>query len=157
VGAYGGKRDIMGLVAPAGAMYQAGTLSGNPLAMAAGLATLQTLLEPGVFDAIAGKTVALVAGIQRAADSAGVPIQAAQAGTMFGAYFLKAAGAAIRDYDSARQHADTERYARFFHAMLERGVYFAPSQFEAGFVSAAHDDEHIQATLEAVAAVFDEW
>jgi glutamate-1-semialdehyde 2,1-aminomutase len=157
VGAYGGKRDIMGLVAPAGAMYQAGTLSGNPLAMTAGLATLQTLLEPGVFDAIAGKTAALVAGIQRAADSAGVPIQAGQAGTMFGAYFLKAAGAVIGDYDSARQHADTERYARFFHAMLERGVYFAPSQFEAGFVSAAHDDEHIQATLEAVAAVFDEW
>jgi glutamate-1-semialdehyde 2,1-aminomutase len=155
VGAYAGKRDIMQMVAPAGAMYQAGTLSGNPLAMAAGLATLQTLLEPGVFETISGTAAALITGIQRAAETAAMPLQAGQVGTMFGLYFLKSAGVAIRDYDSARQHADTERYARFFHAMLAQGVYFAPSQFEAGFVSAAHEDEHIQATLEAVAAVFE--
>jgi glutamate-1-semialdehyde 2,1-aminomutase len=154
VGAYAGKRDIMEHVAPAGKMYQAGTLSGNPLAMAAGLATLRALTAPGVFDRIERTTAALVEGIGGAARAAGVPLQAAGAGTMFGFYFLKRAGAEIVDYESARTHADTRRYARFFHAMLERGVYFAPSQFEAGFVSSAHTAEDVQATVAAAGEVF---
>jgi glutamate-1-semialdehyde 2,1-aminomutase len=149
VGAYGGKRAMMEQVAPAGPMYQAGTLSGNPLAMTAGLATLRTLLAPGVFDDIARKTAALVSGIEEAARLHGLPIQAGQAGTMFGFYFLKHEGAAIRDYAQARALADTGRYARFFHAMLDEGFYFAPSQFEAGFVSSAHTRGEIQATIEA--------
>lgn len=154
VGAYGGKREIMRHVAPAGPMYQAGTLSGNPLAMAAGLATLRTLLEPGVFDGIVETTRSLLQGIETAAGDAGVPIQANYTGTMFGFYFLKEQGVSISDYASAKANADSERYACFFHAMLERGVYFAPSQFEAGFVSSAHGEAEIEMTLEAVKEVF---
>lgn len=153
VGAYAGKRAIMETVAPAGPMYQAGTLSGNPLAMTAGLATLRTLLLAGVFETISQKTAALVDGIRSAALQAGVPLQANSAGTMFGFYFLKADGALIDDYASAKRNADTERYGRFFHAMLTRGFYFAPSQFEAGFMSIAHSETDIQATLEAVRQV----
>ncbi|MGD2078648.1 MAG: glutamate-1-semialdehyde 2,1-aminomutase [Chloroflexota bacterium] len=153
VGAYAGKRAIMETVAPAGPMYQAGTLSGNPLAMTAGLATLRTLLLAGVFETITQKTAALVDGIRSAALQAGVPLQANSAGTMFGLYFLKADGALIDDYASAKRNADTERYGRFFHAMLARGFYFAPSQFEAGFMSIAHSETDIQATLEAVRQV----
>ncbi len=133
-------------------MYQAGTLSGNPLAMTAGLVTIRTLLEGGMFDAAAGLAEKLVAGVEAAAADAGIPVQAAQAGTMFGFYFLKDAGARITDYDSAKAYADTERYARFYHAMLARGVYLAPSQFEAGFVSSAHTPELIDETLDAVRA-----
>ncbi|GAB4569647.1 MAG: glutamate-1-semialdehyde 2,1-aminomutase [Anaerolineae bacterium] len=153
VGAYAGKREIMQHVAPAGPMYQAGTLSGNPLAMTAGLTTIRTLLEPGIFDATAERAAQLIAGIQDAADRAGVPIQAAHAGTMFGFYFLNEAGRTITDYASAKACADTERYARFFHAMLEAGFYFAPSQFEAGFVSVAHTSADIEATIEAAQRV----
>ena len=154
VGAYAGKRDIMKMVAPSGTMYQAGTLSGNPLAMTAGIATLQALLEPGVFDAIAANTSELVAGIEAAAS--GIAIQAACVGTMFGFYFLKTPDAAITDYASAKHHADTERYAKFFHAMLEAGVYFAPSQFEAAFMSSTHGKDEIQATIAAAEQVFSE-
>jgi len=154
VGAYAGKREVMKMVAPSGAMYQAGTLSGNPLAMTAGIATLRTLLEPGVFEAAAGKTAELVAGIQAAAEAAQVAIQAGCAGTMFGFYFLKTADAVIGDYASARRHADTARYARFFHAMLEAGIYFAPSQFEAAFMSSAHSSDDIQATIAAASQAF---
>lgn len=151
VGAYAGKREIMQMVAPAGAMYQAGTLSGNPLAMTAGLATIQALLEPGVFEAMADAAKVLVDGIQAAATSANVPLQARQAGSMFGFYFLKEAGASINNYTDAKQFADTARYAQFFHAMLEAGVYFAPSQFEAGFTSSAHTPEIIRQTVDAAA------
>jgi glutamate-1-semialdehyde 2,1-aminomutase len=154
VGAYAGKRDIMRHVAPAGTMYQAGTLSGNPLAMAAGLATLRALFEDGVFDRIAQRTQMLAGGIAAAARSAGIAVQAASVGTMFGFYFLKYRDIAITDYASAKQHADTERYGRFFHGLLERGVYLAPSQFEAGFVSSAHTDEDIETTLAAMNDVF---
>ena len=153
VGAYAGKRKIMETVAPAGPMYQAGTLSGNPLAMTAGLATIQTLLLSGAFEAIAHRTSALVDGITSAAIEADIPLQANHAGTMFGFYFLKESGAVINDYDSAKQYADTERYGRFFHAMLAKGFYFAPSQFEAGFMSIAHSQEDVDATLEAVRQV----
>lgn len=150
VGAYAGKRAIMETVAPAGPMYQAGTLSGNPLAMAAGLATIRALLEPGAFETIAARTAGLVEGIKVAAAGNGVAIQAGYAGTMFGFYFLKEAGARITDYAGAKAYADTERYGRFFHAMLSRGFYFAPSQFEAGFMSSAHSEEEIAATLGAI-------
>ncbi|MBI1279200.1 MAG: glutamate-1-semialdehyde 2,1-aminomutase [Anaerolineaceae bacterium] len=150
VGAYAGKRDIMQHVAPAGTMYQAGTLSGNPLAMAAGLATLKALLVDGLFDGIKKMTTTLVQGMSQAAQLAGIPLQIGSVGTMFGFYFLKTPDAFISDYASAKQVADTERYARFFHAMLEKGVYFAPSQFEAAFMSSAHTQTDIQATLSAV-------
>jgi len=150
VGAYAGKRAIMEMVAPVGPMYQAGTLSGNPLAMTAGLVTLRELTKPGVFDAIAAATARLVNGIEELAAHYGIPLQAGCTGSMFGFYFLKSAGRVITDYATAKEHADVARYARFFHAMLERGVYFAPSQFEAGFVSSAHDDEVIEKTLQAV-------
>ncbi|NDJ61411.1 MAG: glutamate-1-semialdehyde 2,1-aminomutase [Chloroflexi bacterium] len=153
VGAYAGKRAIMEQVAPAGTMYQAGTLSGNPLAMTAGLATIQTLREPGLFDQIAAQTQKLAHGIAERARAAGIPIQAGHQGTMFGYYFLKSDGAVIRDYASAKEHAHTERYASYFHQMLDAGVYFAPSQFEAGFVSSAHDDTIIQQTLDAAERV----
>lgn len=149
VGAYAGKREIMRHVAPVGTMYQAGTLSGNPLAMAAGLATLRVLREDGVFEAIQRAAEMLVSGLRDAAKSTGIPLQAGCVGTMFGFYFLKTPDAAIVDYDSAKQHADTGCYARFFHAMLERGMYFAPSQFEAGFMSSAHQPEEIQTTVQA--------
>ncbi len=150
VGAYAGKREIMAQVAPAGSMYQAGTLSGNPLAMTAGLATLRALLQPGVFDAIASKTVELVAGIESVMQRAGVPVQTGYTGTMFGFYFLNTSDALITDYASAKQYADPGRYARFFHALLEAGVYLAPSQFEAGFMSSAHSDDDIETTLNAI-------
>jgi glutamate-1-semialdehyde 2,1-aminomutase len=154
VGAYAGKREIMQHVAPAGTMYQAGTLSGNPLAMAAGLATLRALLAKGVFASIEKTAKALITGLNDLAASAGIPMQAGYVGTMFGFYLLKTVEAAIVDYASAKQHADTERYARFFHAMLEQGVYFAPSQFEAGFMSSAHTIDDIQATLSAAKRIF---
>ncbi len=155
VGAYAGKREIMKLVAPSGPVYQAGTLSGNPLTMTAGLATIRTLLKPGVFDAIAQTTAELVQGIQAAANTFNVPIQAAHIGTMFGFYFLKKTGVIITDYSSARAHANTPRYSRFFHTMLDQEVYFAPSQFEAGFLSSAHSMADIQATCAAVRKSFE--
>lgn len=154
VGAYAGKREIMKMVAPSGTMYQAGTLSGNPLAMMAGIATIRALLEPGVFDAITGNVSELIAGLISAADSADIPIQTGSAGTMFGFYFLKSPGVTIDDYASAKRHADTARYAQFFHAMLEAGIYFAPSQFEAAFMSSAHGSEEIQATISALRQAF---
>lgn len=149
VGAYAGKREIMKHVAPAGTMYQAGTLSGNPLAMTGGLATLRTLLEPGAFDRAAATATQLSEGIAEVARSLNIPIQSGHAGTMFGFYFLKAASVSITDYRSAKEHADVARFGRFFHAMLERGVYLAPSQFEAGFVSTVHGRAEIDATLTA--------
>jgi glutamate-1-semialdehyde 2,1-aminomutase len=149
VGAYGGRRVIMEKVAPAGPMYQAGTLSGNPLAMVAGLVTLQQLRREGVFAQIAERTAALAEGLRTAAEEAGIPLQVGHLGSMFGAYFLQEAGQRITDYRSARQYADPQRYARFFWSMVERGVYLAPSQFEAGFVSVAHGEAEIVATVTA--------
>jgi glutamate-1-semialdehyde 2,1-aminomutase len=154
LGAYGGKRAIMEMVAPAGPVYQAGTLSGNPLATTAGIATIKTLLEPGAFAAIEATARELAAGIGGLADEEGIPIQIGQSGTIFGFYFLKEAGAEIRDASSAKLHADTQRYAKFFHLMLEQGVYFAPSQFEVAFASSAHAASEVQATLRAVEASF---
>lgn len=154
VGAYAGKRAIMELVAPLGSMYQAGTLSGNPLAMSAGLATLRALAAPGVFSGLEAATARLAEGLAVAAHEAGVPLQVGWVGSIFGFYFLKEAGLAVTDYASAKAHADTAAYARFFHGMLEQGVYFAPSQFEAAFLSTAHGEEEIEATLAAARTVF---
>jgi glutamate-1-semialdehyde 2,1-aminomutase len=154
VGAYAGKREIMEMVAPSGTMYQAGTLSGNPLAMTAGIATIRALLEAGVFDSIAERVTELITGLQSAAAAAAIPIQAGSAGTMFGFYFLKMPDAVIDDYAGAKRHAHTARYGQFFHAMLEAGIYFAPSQFEAGFMSSAHGGDEIDATISALTPVF---
>ena len=142
VAAYGGRRDLMALVAPSGPMYQAGTLSGNPLAMAAGIATL-TALTPEMQASIAGRTRALVEGLRHIAARRGVPFTADCAGSMFGFFFR---AEPVRSYADART-ADVELFRRFFHAALDRGVYLAPSAFEAGFVSAAHGDDEIALTL----------
>lgn len=153
VGAYAGKKDIMQNVAPAGSMYQAGTLSGNPLAMTAGLMTIRVLLHGNNFAKIEAQTTKLADGLRDLSKKLDIPMQVGNKGTMLGFYFLKEAGAKITDYDSAKQYADTEKYGKFFHAMLEQGIYFAPSQFEAGFVSLAHTDAHIQKTLDAAESV----
>jgi glutamate-1-semialdehyde 2,1-aminomutase len=150
VGAYAGRRDIMQKVAPAGPMYQAGTLSGNPLAMTAGIETLNALREPGVFDDLVARTRRLCTGLGQAARAAGVPVSQTQVGTMFSTFFTTGP---VRDWATVR-HADTARFGRFFQAMLEQGVYLAPSQFEAGFTSTAHTDEVIEATLTAARAAF---
>jgi glutamate-1-semialdehyde 2,1-aminomutase len=149
--AYGGRRDIMELIAPAGPVYQAGTLSGNPLAMVAGITTLRAISAPGVFERLSQVTAALSDGFTRAAHAADIPFQAGAAGSMWGFFF---AAEPIHDYAAAKQHADTARFGRFFHAMLERGVYLAPSQFEAAFVSLAHDDALVAQTIGAAADAF---
>jgi glutamate-1-semialdehyde 2,1-aminomutase len=150
VGAYAGKREIMEAVAPAGPMYQAGTLSGNPLAMTAGLVTLQELRKPGVFEGIAAQTERLCRGIGQAAQEAGVPVYQTRVGTMFCSYFAQDP---VTDYATAQQ-SDTAAFGRFFQAMLEAGIYLAPSQFEAGFTSTAHSDEAIDATVNAAQRAF---
>jgi len=141
VGAYGGRREIMELVAPAGPVYQAGTLSGNPLAMTAGIETLRILGERGVWDGLERATGRLAAGL----GSLGTAVQVASVGSMFGLFF---ADRPVRSWDDART-ADADRFAAFHRALLESGVYLAPSQFEAGFVSTAHSDEEIDATVKA--------
>ncbi len=146
VGAYGGRRDIMQLVAPAGPMYQAGTLSGNPLAMAAGCETLSILMEEtGIYARLEEKSARLASGIQRAIDSLWLPLRQNRVGSMFTLFFCRHA---VRDYKSALT-ADREKFGAFFREMLARGVYLAPSQFEAAFISLAHSDEDIDATIEA--------
>ena len=143
VGAFGGKRAIMERIAPLGPVYQAGTLSGNPVAVAAGLATLREIEAPGFHDRLAAVTKSLTDGLAAAARRAGVPFAAQSAGGMFGLYFAPA----VPDTYEAVMATDKDRFNRFFHAMLDAGVYFAPSAFEAGFVSAAHGAADIAATL----------
>ncbi len=150
VGVYAGKREIMETVAPAGPMYQAGTLSGNPLAMTAGLITLKELRRPGVFQEIVAQTERLCRGIGLAAEKAGVPIYQTQVGTMFCTYFTEGP---VTNYAGAKI-SDTAAFGRFFQAMLEAGVYLAPSQFEAGFTSTAHTVKVIDATVEAAQRAF---
>ena len=146
VAAYGGRRDLMEWVAPSGPMYQAGTLSGNPLAMAAGIATLRELARAGTYEGLGATASALVTAVNETAAAVGVPVQAVSFGSMWGFFF---SDQPIHDYDSAR-HADTARYGRFFHAMLDAGIYLAPSQFESAFVSTAHTQETLDATREAL-------
>lgn len=158
VGAYGGRRDIMENVAPAGDVYQAGTLSGNPLAMTAGITALkliseipETPREPDFFGKLTVKTKQLCRGLQEQADKFGLKLQFHQAGSMFGLFFTDQP---VYDYDSAKQ-SDIGAFNTYFHAMLEKGIYLAPSQFEAAFVSSAHTEEDIQATVDASAYAFE--
>ncbi len=150
VGAFGGKRDIMEKVAPLGPVYQAGTLSGNPVAVAAGLATLALTEAPGFYDALAAKTRSLTDGLEAAAKRAGVAFRANAVGGMFGLYFADRVPSSFDEVMAC----DKERFNRFFHAMLDAGVYFAPSAYEAGFVSAAHGDEDIAQTIGAAERAF---
>lgn len=150
VGAYGGRRDIMEMVAPVGPMYQAGTLSGNPLAMTAGIATLRGLSQPGVWDQLETTGAQLMEGLAAVAREAGVTISTNRVGTMFGLFFSEGP---VTDWSSASQ-ADTQAFARYFQAMLDHGVYIAPSQFEAGFLSTAHGPTEIEATVWAAAQAF---
>ncbi len=150
VGAYGGRRDLMSMVAPAGPVYQAGTLSGNPLAMTAGLATLRLLEQPGVYERLEATSAALVDGLTRAATLAEIPVTTNRVGSMFTTFFCEGP---VRSYADAKR-ADTARYAKFFAAMLDHGVYLAPSQFEAAFVSLAHGPAEVEATVEAAGRAF---
>jgi glutamate-1-semialdehyde 2,1-aminomutase len=148
VGAYGGRADIMKKVMPAGPVFQAGTLSGNPLAMAAGLATLQELQEHPPYERLEQLGRTLADGLKEAAHQAGVPHQLARVGSMWTLFF---ASDPVTDYDTAKK-ADTARFARFFWAMMDRGIYLPCSQFEAAFLSAAHTPEHIQQTIATAAS-----
>lgn len=150
--AYGGKRSVMEHVAPAGAMYQAGTLSGNPVATAAGIATLEILAQEGVWQTTADSANKLVEGLTTAALDAGTPFQASACGTMFGFFFTDQP---VRNYDDA-QKADAGQFVKFFSGMLERGIYLAPSAFESGFLSHAHTDGDIETTISAAREVFAE-
>lgn len=150
VAAFGGSKGIMQHMAPLGAVYQAGTLSGNPVAVAAGLCTLQLIQQPGFYDKLSTQTLKLVRGLSSAAEAAGVEFCADAQGGMFGLYFCKTIP---NSYDTVMQ-ADREKFNRFFHLMLEQGVYLAPSAFEAGFVSAAHDDTIIEQTIQAATIAF---
>ncbi len=145
VGAYGGRRDLMQQIAPSGPVYQAGTLSGNPVAMAAGLAMLELIQAPGFHDRLAARTRLLTDGLQSVADGEGIAFSTNRVGGMFGLFFSHEQ---VTTYAQAVA-ADAARFNRFFHGMLERGVYLAPSAFEAGFMSSAHTDEDIALTLEA--------
>ncbi len=145
VGAYGGRRDLMEQVAPSGPIYQAGTLSGNPVAMAAGLAVLELVQTPGFHDTLASRTRLLCDGLQAVADGEGVPFSTTRVGGMFGLFFT---AEQVETFAQATA-TDTAMFNRFFHGMLARGVYLAPSAFEAGFMSSAHSDQDIADTLQA--------
>jgi glutamate-1-semialdehyde 2,1-aminomutase len=150
VGAYGGRRDIMEMVAPSGPVYQAGTLSGNPLSMAAGIATLDALTEYGVWDKLEASGERLVSGLRDAAAKAKIPVVVDRVGAMFGMFFAEGP---VTNWESASR-ADAKRYAKYFNALLDEGIHVAPSQFEAGFISTAHGDGEIDATISAAARVF---
>jgi len=153
VGAYGGKREIMEMVAPVGPMYQAGTLSGNPLAMSAGIAQLDLLKAPGTWERLEKASAALMSGIGAAARASGIPIQQTRVGTMFTTFFSE-----IQPKNwSTVAKADKVRYGQFFQTMLENGVYLAPSAFEAGFMSTVHTDADIEATVAAADKAFKSW
>lgn len=149
--AFGGRADIMASVAPDGPVYQAGTLSGNPVAMAAGLATLEQLSAPGFYESLGATTTQLVDGLAAAATDTGIPLATESCGGMFGFVFTEIES--VRCFDQVAA-ADTERFKKFFHGMLNEGVYLAPSAFEAGFVSAAHGREEIDITIAAARKVF---
>ena len=150
VGCYGGSKDIMLKIAPEGPVYQAGTLSGNPLAMAAGIAALKILREPGVYETLEEKSKKLTDGLRKAAEKAGVKICQNRVGSMFSAFFTDSE---VYDFDSAKK-SDASKFSRFFALMLERGIYLAPSQFEAGFMSLAHSYADIEATIVTAAESF---
>ncbi|MGH8552424.1 MAG: glutamate-1-semialdehyde 2,1-aminomutase, partial [Methylococcales bacterium] len=151
VGAFGGKKEIMQQIAPLGPVYQAGTLSGNPVAMAAGLKTLELLCVPGFYEALNASTQSLTQGLVERASSAGIPLVANQVGGMFGIFFTQAGS--VSDFDGV-MNCNQARFRQFFHALLDQGIYIAPSAFEAGFVSAAHSREIIDRTLDAAEKAF---
>jgi glutamate-1-semialdehyde 2,1-aminomutase len=165
VGAYGGRKNVMDYVAPVGPVYQAGTLSGNPLAVTAGITTLRVLRRPGAFESLERLSQKLSEGMVSAAAESGVPVWANRAGSMFTLFFTPARpglqvkstpqgkGLPVHDWHSAKQ-SDTRKYAMFFQEMLEHGVYLAPSQFEAGFVSTAHTEADIEQTVKAARESF---
>jgi Glutamate-1-semialdehyde aminotransferase len=150
VGAYGGRRDIMKMISPSGPVYQAGTLSGNPLAMAAGIATLDIIVQANYTQQIVEKTARLVEALQEQAEKVGVTVQMQQAGSMFGFFFTSDV---VVDYDSATK-SDLTAFNLFFQTMLEEGIYTAPSQFETLFMSGAHSDEDVEKTVKASAVAF---
>jgi len=153
VGAFGGRRDVMQMIAPSGPVYQAGTLSGNPVAMAAGLKTLELLEAPDFYKNLSARTTQLVEGLQKLADEAGIPFTTNHVGSMFGFFFTSEPK--ITNFKQVMA-CDIPRFNKFFHGMLKRGVYLAPASYEAGFMSGAHTNEDIQATLQAAKEVFAE-
>jgi glutamate-1-semialdehyde 2,1-aminomutase len=150
VAAFGGRADIMKYLAPLGPVYQAGTLSGNPVAVAAGMSTLKLIQAPGFYESLSAQTAKLAQGLSSAARDEGVTFCADSVGGMFGLYFANEVPATY----AAVMGCDKEKFNRFFHAMLDQGVYLAPSAFEAGFVSARHDDAVIDATISAARKAF---
>jgi glutamate-1-semialdehyde 2,1-aminomutase len=150
VGAYGGRREIMDLIAPVGPVYQAGTLSGNPLAVSAGLATLKQLRRKHLYQTLDERSAALAEGIGNEAKRAGIPLMEHRVGSMMTSFFTSEP---VVDWDSAKR-SDTKRYGRFFHRMLEQGIYLAPSQFEAAFLSIAHTSADIERTIKAARTAF---
>lgn len=153
VGAFGGRRDVMQMIAPSGPVYQAGTLSGNPVAMAAGLKTLELLAQPDFYKNLSARTTLLVEGLQKLADEAGIPFTTNHVGSMFGFFFTSEPK--ITNFKQVMA-CDIPRFNKFFHGMLKRGIYLAPASYEAGFMSGAHTDEDIAATLQAAKEVFAE-
>ena len=151
VGAFGGKREIMEHIAPLGPVYQAGTLSGNPVAMAAGLTTLNIISQPGFYETLTKQTTKLVKGLEERAEKTNIPLTTNQAGAMFGFFFTEDKNISTFEQVSA---CDAERFKKFYHGMLEEGIYLAPSSYETGFVSSAHSDEDIEKTLDAAEKVF---
>lgn len=151
VGAFGGKREIMQCIAPLGGVYQAGTLSGNPLAMRAGLAMFKHIRQEGFYEKLEMQLAKLLAGLQQAADEVGIAFRTQQVGAMFGVYFTEQED--ISSFESMLQ-CDVEAFKQFFHGMLKRGVYLAPSAFEAGFISSVHSDEDIAKTIQAAKDTF---
>ncbi len=150
VGAFGGRADVMDHLAPLGPVYQAGTLSGNPIAMAAGIAALEELGKGKVYERLEASGARLEAGMRHAAKSAKIPVQFNRCGSMFCAYFTNGPVASLED----AMKSDRARFAKFFHGMLKEGIYLAPSQFEAGFISTAHSDRDIDATVRAASKIF---
>jgi glutamate-1-semialdehyde 2,1-aminomutase len=153
VGAYGGRRDLMEMVSPSGPVYQAGTLSGNPLAMAGGIATLEILKEPGAYETLEERSKLLADGLSKAAEASNVPVAANRVGSMLTVFFTEARGAKVENFAGATG-GDTQGFAKFFHAMLDNGVYLPPSQYEAWFVGLAHSEDAIKQTIEAARRSF---
>jgi glutamate-1-semialdehyde 2,1-aminomutase len=151
VGAFGGRRDVMQMIAPSGPVYQAGTLSGNPVAMAAGLKTLELLEQKDFYKNLSARTTQLVEGLQKLADEAGIPFTTNHVGSMFGFFFTSEPK--VTNFKQVMA-CDIPRFNKFFHGMLKRGIYLAPASYEAGFMSAAHTEEDIQTTLQAAKEVF---
>ena len=152
VGAYGGKLELMANVAPQGSIYQAGTLSGNPVAMAAGIATLEQIRKDGFYEALDQKAERLLVGLEQAAEQAGIPVQAKRVGSMLGFFFTDRE---VKNFDDAKT-SDLDRFTIFYSGLRRNGIYIAPSQFEALFLSAAHEIEHIETTIEVAEKVFDQ-